>query len=196
MCFTVENCIPIGVVITNKELQISAEHQRRKSNTFMATYKLSSIMQQIRTIVFGLKVSRVLPSSTATVVRSSLSTNSGLKHINLACEGAGGSFDLSLGSDGRSVVFTLRMPALLLEARPASAHIARASRIQSSGASDISTSADVWFSAPSLTYEDPDKSFSPPVPPPDSSADIVGLKVCALDDSQASKFVCQSFPAL
>lgn len=46
---------------------------------------------------------------------TSHSTNSGLRHIALACGGANGTFELSLGSRNNSVLFELSMPALLME---------------------------------------------------------------------------------
>ena len=53
------------------------------------------------------------------IKKSSSSTSCGLKHIGMACRGAGGSFDLSLTKESgvRTVVFTLTLPVVLLPAR-------------------------------------------------------------------------------
>jgi hypothetical protein len=53
------------------------------------------------------------------VKKSSSSTNSGLRHISMACKGAGGSFSLSISDDKAFVVLTLTFPAVVIPASPA-----------------------------------------------------------------------------
>eukprot|EP00613_Pedinella_sp_CCMP2098_P064427 CAMPEP_0171987764 /NCGR_PEP_ID=MMETSP0993-20121228/275557_1 /TAXON_ID=483369 /ORGANISM="non described non described, Strain CCMP2098" /LENGTH=226 /DNA_ID=CAMNT_0012640715 /DNA_START=155 /DNA_END=835 /DNA_ORIENTATION=+ len=43
------------------------------------------------------------------------STNSGLAHVTLACKGAGGSFSLYMGSEGKSVIVRMKVPAKKLK---------------------------------------------------------------------------------
>jgi len=169
----------VGVVVTNQQLKLSAEHKSAKNKTYEATNR--SVVQYLQKVGFGPKVSKVLPTTSPVVTRSSLSTNSGLKHIHLACEGACGSFDLVLGSDSRSVIFTLRMPALLLQARPATTDVAIAIRPESSGAVDKDIEDSPGATQMLVNSE---QFIRAPAPPPELSVNTGGLKVCALDDSQ------------
>jgi len=54
--------------------------------------------------------------SIAVIKKTALSTNSGLRHTILAIEGACGTARLALGEGGRTVVFTMELPAMLLPA--------------------------------------------------------------------------------
>lgn len=95
--------------------------------------------------------------SRAVIKKSALSTNSGLRHIHLACEGANGTFDLELGVGRRSVLFTLTVPALLLEkSERAASSLLLPLSMQETSVVDVIDVTD-------------------------------GLKICAIDDSQVNR---------
>jgi hypothetical protein len=94
--FTIENRIPPGVELTNAMLQ-------KLGHSTSATFHpendapLNTAESNIPASSSGLKTAN--------------STNSGLKHLSLACKGAGGSFEIYLGKAGKSVVVRLVLPA-------------------------------------------------------------------------------------
>jgi len=102
-------------------------------------------------------------NSPATKRASSNSTNSGLYHISLACQGVSGSFDIRIGSKNsrKTVVLSIRVPIVI--GKPA---LEQRSLIGSSKLA-LPTS-------------------------PDSAAELLpgGLKICMIDDSKVKISLC------
>jgi hypothetical protein len=101
------------------------------------------------------------PAKRSAKVSNSISTNSGMYHIHLACHGAGGSFDLKLGSkNGRNTV-------ILEVSLPARQDVVRCAENQ--GAAGQTGSCIAPTSAHLATSQDS-------IPE--------GLKICVIDDSK------------
>jgi len=88
--------------------------------------------------------------------KKSNSTNSGLKHANLACKGGGGSFSICTGSGGKSVVSRIVLPA---------------KKVENAKEDDDNPNED------GIQSEDPPSSTKDWLVVPD-------LRVCCLDDSK------------
>jgi hypothetical protein len=104
--FSVKNNVPSDSGITKDTLQDLME-------TFLTPGKSNSARKNKQPAEQGsLRVKRVATST---------STQAGLPHIHLACQGAGGSFNLKLDDDGR-VVCAITLPAQLTSRRSQEYH--------------------------------------------------------------------------
>jgi len=96
LVLTVENELHPGVNLTNEMLQKFRTQSMQK--TSLAPDLIES-----------------LGSSPLHNDMRSNSTNSGLAHVTLACKGAGGSFSMYMGSEGKSVIVRMKVPAKKLK---------------------------------------------------------------------------------
>jgi hypothetical protein len=92
--FTIENVIPPGVVLTNDLLQTLI-------HTPSFLFDRSVLKQEVQT--------------SASLENKVNSTKSGLKHMGLACKGAGGHFEMVMGPEKISVIARLVFPAKQVE---------------------------------------------------------------------------------
>ena len=104
--------------------------------------------------------------------KSSLSTNSGLRHIHLASKGCFGSFDLSPGDSGSSVVLTITMPCRRLDPTP----------LQEANVPKSSPAVD----NPVMVREEASGG---------STSILHGLTIYALDDSPVCTALCACTPS-
>jgi hypothetical protein len=178
--FTVENELPEGFSTSEQNLQ------RAKSRAVQ--------------IASGRGVAPEKRNHTGAIFKKSgLSTNAGLRHISLACEGAHGLFDLNLGPSGNTVILTIVMPAALakqpvssvLMAAPARPGLMMAKRRSPTPAAAVELSAvngrgSSIDSPPNrLSRSQVLGSASAETKVEDDGADdeTENLKICVIDDS-------------
>jgi hypothetical protein len=169
--FTIENGLPEGFSASEENLQ------RIKSRAIQ--------------IASGRGVAPEKRNHTGAIFKKSgLSTNAGLRHISLACEGARGRFDLNLGPSGNTVILTITMPAVLVrqpvKKRPSLVPSPRPSLLMAPGspaliAAALELSANVRGTPlDSLSNSEMKEGNA------DADDETENLKICVIDDSPVS----------
>mmetsp|Transcript_2374 Transcript_2374/g.5150 ORF Transcript_2374/g.5150 Transcript_2374/m.5150 type:complete len:574 (+) Transcript_2374:175-1896(+) len=156
---TVTNQVPAGLGLTNEHLQRIVDG--------------SSKAAAADGVVDALMVDQAIVKQT----KSSHSTNSGLRHINLAVKGVrGASFELGLAKDGQSVILAISLPAQLLVKPITASRTTHAAKEPYIFGSSSFGSEGLGLSAAG--------SFDSPAP----DVTMANLNFAAIDDSKASFF--------